>query len=138
MPSIVVDAGPLIALFDRRERHHRKAVKFIQGCSSRLVTNLPVLTEATLLLRFSVRAQRDMLMWAHQALIIDQDTSSDLPRIVALLEKYEDMPADFADVSLVAMAERLGALQVASLDRDFDRYRAFGKRPFINVFMAPE
>jgi predicted nucleic acid-binding protein len=46
------------------------------------------------------------------------------------------MPADFADASLVAMAERLGLLQLASLDRDFDRYRAFGKRAFTNVFLG--
>jgi hypothetical protein len=136
MPSIVVDAGPLIALFDRDDRHHRRALKFVDACSSPLVTNLPVLTEATFLLRFSLQAQRDMLLWVHRTFVIDQDTAADLPRIAALLEKYQDMPADFADASLVAMAERLGLLQLASLDRDFDRYRAFGKRAFTNVFLG--
>src|SRR5262249_37960126 len=58
VPSIVVDAGPLIALFDRDDRHHEQAVTFIRECLSPLTTNLPVLTEATFLLRFSVEAQR--------------------------------------------------------------------------------
>lgn len=135
MASIVVDAGPLIALFDRDDRHHRRAVEFVRRRRERLVTNLPVLTEATFVLRFSVEAQRDLLWWAHGALDIDQGTSTDLPRIIALLEKYRDVPADFADVSLVALAERLNVSRVASVDRDFEIYRLSGKRRFENAFL---
>ena len=134
MPSIVVDAGPLIALFDRDDNHHRRAVEFVRTCQSRLVTNLPVLTEATFLLRFSVEAQRDLLMWADRSVEID-GTTTDLPRIAALLEKYRDLPADFADVSLVALAERLKLRQIASVDRDFAVYRTLGNRAFENVFL---
>src|SRR4249920_1340329 len=129
-PSIVVDAGPLIALFDRDDRHHRRAVEFLRKSRLRLITNLPVLTEATFLLRFSVEAQRDLLWWAHNSMDIDQATPSDLPRIIALLDKYSDMPADFADASLVAMTERLNLSRVASVDRDFRIYRLAGKRHF--------
>jgi hypothetical protein len=133
--SILVDAGPLIALFDRDDSHHRRAVAFMHGQRDRLITNLPVLTEAVFVLRFSVEAQRDLLWWAHRSLEIDQSTSSDLPRIIALFEKYRDMPADFADVSIVAMAERLDISRVASVDRDFAIYRPAGKRRFENVFL---
>jgi uncharacterized protein len=135
VPSIVVDAGPLIALFDRADRHHRQAVEFVRTCCSRLITNLPVLTEATFLLRFSVDAQKDLLWWAQRSLEIDQGTSTDLPRIIALLEKYRDLPADFADVSLLALAERLSVSRVASIDSDFTIYRLSGKRRFENVFL---
>ena len=135
MPSIVVDAGPLIALFDRDDRHHRRAVEFVRDGRARLITNLPVLTEATFLLRFSVEAQRDLLWWAHKSLEIDQGTSADLPRIITLLEKYRDMPADFADASLVALAERLNVSRIASVDSDFTIYRLSDKRRFENVFL---
>jgi predicted nucleic acid-binding protein len=134
VPSIIVDAGPLIALFDRDDRHHRRAVEFVRRRRERLITNLPVLTEATFVLRFSVEAQRDLLNWAHQALDIDNATSADLPRIAALLAKYRDLRADFADISLVALAERLDLSLVASVDKDFAVYRAFGRRSFKNVF----
>ena len=134
MPSIVVDAGPLIALFDRDDRHHEQAVTFIRECLSPLTTNLPVLTEATFLLRFSVEAQRDLLLWAHQTIEIDQATSTDLPRIAALLDKYRDMPADFADASLVALAERKNLTRIATVDRDFAVYRMLGGRAFTNMF----
>ena len=135
MSSIVVDAGPLIALFDRDDRYHSRAVEFVRTCRSALVTNLAVLTEATFLLRFSVEAQRDLLLWCHDALEIDIGTAGDLPRIAVLIEKYRDLPADFADASLVAMAERLGLSRVASLDKNFAVYRAVGKRAFDNVFL---
>lgn len=135
MQSIVVDAGPLIALFDRDDRHHHRAVEFAQTCRARLITNLPALTEAAFLLRFNVDAQRDCLSWAQRALNIDQNTSSDLPRIISLLDKYRDLPADFADVSLLALAERLNVLQVASIDSDFAIYRLSGRRRFENVFL---
>jgi uncharacterized protein len=138
VPSIVVDAGPLIALFDRDDRHHRRAVEFMRNCRSRLITNLPVLTEATFLLRFSVEAQRDLLWWAHASLEIDEATAADLPRIITLLQKYRDMPADFADASLVALAERLSLSRIASVDRDFSIYRLPGKREFENVFLHAE
>jgi predicted nucleic acid-binding protein len=135
VPSIVVDAGPLIALFDRDDSHHRRAIEFIRNQRSRLVTNLPVLTEAAFMLRFSREARRDFLWWAHGSLDIDQSTSIDLPRIISLLDKYHDVPADFADVSLVALAERLNVSRIASVDRDFAIYRLSGKRRFENVFL---
>ena len=135
MSSIVVDAGPLIALFDGDDRHHHRAVEFVRDCRASLITNFPVLTEATFLLRFSVEAQRDLLWWAHRSLEIDEGTSADLPEIVGLLEKYRDLPADFADVSLVALANRRGVSRVASVDREFAIYRLSGKRHFENVFL---
>jgi uncharacterized protein len=133
--SIIVDAGPLIALFDRDDRYHSRAVEFVRTCQSRLVTNLPVLTEAAFLLRFSVAAQRDLVLWAHQAIDVDGNTSDDLPRIAALLDKYRDLPADFADASLVALAERRAISRVATLDKNFAIYRALGKHAFQNVFL---
>jgi uncharacterized protein len=39
------------------------------------------------------------------------------------MAKYQDLPMDFADASVVAAAERLGTRQVFTLDRDFYIYR---------------
>ena len=134
MPSIVADAGPLIALFDRNDRHHRRAVDFVTSCKERLVTNIPVLTEATHLLDFSAAAQRELLIWAHRSLIIDENTKDDLPRIAAIIMKYRDSPADFADASLIALAERRGLREIATIDSDFAIYRTHAKHTLHNVF----
>lgn len=122
-------------MFDRDDRHHLRAIEFLRERRARLITNLPALTEAAFVLRFSVEAQRDLLWWAREALDIDRNTADDLPRIIALLQKYRDLPADFADVSLVALAERLKVRRIASVDRDFLIYRLPGKGRFENVFL---
>jgi len=136
MRNVIVDSGPLIALFDASDRWHKPAVEFIRRESGILVSNLPVLTEVVYMLDFSLAAQRDFLAWAEQALVIDHRTVADLPRIRALLEKYRDLPADFADASLVALCERLNSFDVASVDSDFTIYRGRGKRCFNNLLLS--
>ncbi len=48
---------------------------------------------------------------------------TELGRMAALMGKYQDLPMDFADASVVAAAERLGTRRVFTLDRDFLVYR---------------
>lgn len=134
MRSILVDAGPLIALFDRGDRHHRGAVAFIESVDETLHTNLPILAEVLANLDFSVDAQTAALSWIARSIQVDSTTANDLPRIVEIMDKYRDLPADFGDASLVALAERTGILNVATIDKDFDVYRTRDKRRFTNVF----
>ncbi len=133
---IVLDAGPLIALFDGSDRHHSTAVDFVRRTRQPLVTNAPVLAEACWVLDFAVDAQLDCLSWASQALRIDDGTGRDLPRIGAILDKYRDLPADFADASLVALCERLNCYDVASIDAEFTIYRSASRRTFRNRFLT--
>ena len=134
---IIVDSGPLVALFDSSDNYHRQALAFIKRAESTpLVTNIAVITEVTHLLDFSFAAQRDFLQWAERALAIDQQTVSDWPRVLSLLEKTQDLPADFADASLVALCERLECFDVASVDSDFTVYRARKNQLFNNQFFS--
>jgi len=132
--SIVVDSGPLIALFDASDQYHERAVHFVRDLSDALVTNLPVLTEVVYMLDFSAQAQRDFLYWSEGAMAIDTETRGDFPRIRAILDKYRDLPADFADASLVALCERLRTTAVASVDQDFTIYRTRDRGSFRNLF----
>ncbi|PSN19718.1 hypothetical protein C7271_05855 [filamentous cyanobacterium CCP5] len=43
--------------------------------------------------------------------------------------QYADLPGDFSDLALVAISERLGIAAIATLDKDFDIYRRYRKRP---------
>jgi uncharacterized protein len=56
MPAIV-DTGPLVAFFDRAERHHRWVVERIEELEAPLLICEPVLTEATYLLGRYSKAQ---------------------------------------------------------------------------------
>jgi uncharacterized protein len=48
--------------------------------------------------------------------------------------QYADLPGDFADLSLVAISERLNLAAIATLDSDFDVYRRYRNQPFDRVF----
>lgn len=134
MRGIITDSGPFIALFDGSDRFHKQALSFIQALDQPLITNLPVITEVVFMLDFSVSAQRDFLGWAEDAVRIDDRTVTDLPRINEILGKYDDLPADFADASLVSLCERLGIYSIATVDSDFTIYRSKAKKGFSNVF----
>lgn len=134
MPSIAADSSVLYAAFDATDRNHRRATGFLAGARATLMTNLPVLTEVANLLRKSRETQRGFLTFATHALAIDQQTAADLPRTVAIMSKYADLPADFADASLIAMCERLGIDMIATLDKDFDVYQLNTGNRLRNVF----
>ena len=134
MQSIIIDSGPLIALFNGKDRYHQQAVSFIQKLQGNLHTNIAVITEVVHMLDFSQQAQQDFLVWVEQAVIIDQSTLEDWSHIVSLLRKYADLPADFADASLIVLCDRLNTRDVASVDSDFTVYRNYLKKPFNNLF----
>jgi predicted nucleic acid-binding protein len=84
------------------------------------------------LLRFDLDAQVDFLRWAHRGGIVPVDLSrDDLNQAIAVLKKYADMPADFADASLVAIADRLGIREIATYDSDFRVYRYRRRSAFV-------
>jgi uncharacterized protein len=61
--------------------------------------------------------------------------SQDFIRIAELNAQYFDLPADFADLSLIAISERLNIAAILTLDRDFDIYRRYRNQPFDRVFL---
>ncbi|THF55595.1 type II toxin-antitoxin system VapC family toxin [Pseudothauera rhizosphaerae] len=121
---MIVDAGPLIALFNPADRDHARCVDFLRGCESALMTTWPVLTEAMHLLRFSVDAQLRLLNWAERGGlgIVDLEQGS-VASAAGLIDKYRDRPMDLADASVVLLALQTGCRDVLSIDSDFDIYR---------------
>ena len=57
----------------------------------------------------------------------------DYALIADLNQRYADHPADFADLNLVALSERLDIAEILSLDSDFDVYRRFRHEPFRRI-----
>ena len=72
--------------------------------------------------------------WLLAVVEIDDALREDLPRIIEIMKKYGDLPADLADASLVALCERRGVSIIASVDSDFDVYRLPKAKKFENVF----
>ena len=127
---LLLDAGPLIALFSRRDADHALVRDYLRDSRAQLLTTWPVVTEAWHLLAQHQRIA--MLRWikAGGVTVADfDDESSD--RLIGLLEKYGDLPMDLADASLVLLAQKTGIHQIMTLDRrDFLAYRLPGNKRF--------
>ena len=98
------------------------------------MTTVLVVMEVVHLLRRDRLSQSKFLSWVQMALVLEPVTARDQARIFELLAVYEDLPADLADVSLVALAERLKIRRIATVDSDFQVYRIDGAQAFDNVF----
>lgn len=88
MPDILVDTGPLVALFDASEQAHAKIVQAIAGLqrNDRLFTSLAVVTEVTHLLDFSVRKQVEFLRWVELGAVrIEPISIRDFPNLRQLM-----------------------------------------------------
>jgi predicted nucleic acid-binding protein len=122
---ILVDTGPLVALFDPADPSHARCVRILESIEEPIATTIPVMTEAFHLLRSgSIGAQRLMDFVSEGGLLVawlDDDT---VLRAFELMLQYLDRPMDFADASLVVAAEKEKVRQVFTLDRDdFATYR---------------
>ena len=132
MRSILLDTGVFVALLDRSEKSHERCVEFFRTYRGEVFTTEPVLTETLNLLGPLIKAEKSGIDFILRggATLVPQSMAS-LSRAAALMEKYRDVPMDFADATLVALAEDAGVDEILTLDRKgFHTYRIHGKRPF--------
>lgn len=122
---ILVDTGPLVALFDPRDPHHLRCRKALQGFREVLTTTTPVLTETFHMLSPGSRGARNVRAFVTagglSTWFMDHGA---LDRAFELMERYVDHPMDLADASLLVAAERLDTRRIFTVDRrDFLTYR---------------
>jgi hypothetical protein len=124
---ILVDTGPLVALFDPKDGQHDRCVGILRRAREPLVGTVPVLTEAFHMLGPSSAgsdALRDFV--ARGGLAIWHFDGSSLEQAFELMESFSDQPMDLADASIVVAAESLGTRRVFTIDRrDFSAYRVW-------------
>lgn len=133
----LVDAGPIVAYYNKTDSYHIQICDYFQSCTFQLITTDPCLAEAMYLLRESHQVQsslaRDVAegIWQRETLIYD-----DFERMAVLFEKYRDLPADFADLSLIVISERLNLPRIVTLDSDSNICQRFQDKPqpFNRVF----
>ena len=125
----VADTGPLVALLDRRERHHAWAVRQVKSLAPPLLVCEAVLVEASFLLARLPAAQDALFGLIEKgALRIAFHLEEHLAEIQALRKKYRDRPISLADACIVRMAELFEDHLVLTLDADFSVYRKHGRK----------
>jgi hypothetical protein len=126
----LIDTGATLALLDGDDRWHESCVAAFAELHLPLLTSEAVLTELFHLVgpRESDRAWRFLSSGAVRLSPISDD---ELPGVRTLMTRYRDRPMDFADASLVHIAQRESLSTIFTIDHnDFETYRISGRRRF--------
>lgn len=136
MQRLLVGSGPLVALFDGSDRWHSTVAEFIKGFRGELLTSAANVTEAAWITgSVSQAMMSNLLTWLYRgAVAVHNIEVDDMRRISALSEQYRTLRPDFADLALLALAERTKVERVITLDKkDFDVYRLKNGKPLRNM-----
>ncbi|MDO5625153.1 MAG: VapC toxin family PIN domain ribonuclease [Pseudomonadota bacterium] len=133
----LADSGYFIGLFDPRDAHHARCLRFSERHRGVLLTAWPVFTEVSALLPSA--ALRHFFAWAAKAqaaghLRIDNPLPEQVNELWDWMARYSDLPMDFCDASLVLLAIRHRITRIATTDmRDFTVYRLPRRQHFVHV-----
>ena len=131
MKPVLLDTGVIVALLDRSERLHARCAHALESLDQPLATCEAVITESCYLLRRIPGAPETVMSNVEQGLFqIPFQLTRSAAAIQAILRKYQDMPADFADACLIHLADELDTGEILTLDSDFAHYRWRRTRTF--------
>lgn len=121
----LLDTGVLVAFLHRDDRDHERSVEAIRETRGPLLTTEAVLTEGMYLLERARGGPRACLeFFLRDGALLVPSSRAALARCRRVMETCADLPADFADATLVALAEETDTWRVFTLDRqDFSVYR---------------
>ncbi|TGL23063.1 PIN domain-containing protein [Leptospira yanagawae] len=133
--AALIDSGPIIALFNSKDKFHKPTLKFLKSYTGELISTWPVVTEVVYILAFSVHAQADFLEWIERGSLQIVDLNlEDLKYIKNRMKKYADLPMDLADASLMCISEKQGIERIISIDSDFSIYKNLKGKYLQNLF----
>ena len=124
--TLLIDAGPLVALADPDEPHREAILSALRADSGSLVLPAPITTEVDYLLgqRFGRPARRAFLSdLAAGRFAVASLERADYAVIAELDDRYGDLGLGLADCALVVLADRY----------DTDRILSFDERHFRTV-----
>jgi predicted nucleic acid-binding protein len=116
---LILDAGPIYAASATRDRNHRRCVELLTGASRPLLVPELVVTEVSYLLGDRIGAHAEIAFAraiADGEVVVEAVRESEWERIAELVEQYGDLPLGIVDASVVVLAERHAAREIATLD----------------------
>jgi len=124
----------VVALVNRADRHHAAALDWFRHFRGELLATEAVVTETAYVLAASPAHQAAALAWferARAAGLLRVQPVADYEALARIIARYADLPCDYADASLIALAEATGVSAIATIDqRDFSVYRLRGRKRF--------
>jgi uncharacterized protein len=135
--NVIVDAGFLVALLSRRDSNHRWAVLQASEHLPPWLTCEAVLSEAFHLLGEQGRNALSEVV-RRRAVIAGFSLDQNVEPLLALLDKYADVPMSLADGALVRMSETITDPVILTTDSDFRIYRRNGRQVVPCVLPTPK
>jgi uncharacterized protein len=136
----LLDTGPLVAYLDKTDKDHAIVVPCLESFNGQLVTTSAVISEAMYLVA-GVRSGPALLaefVAASGLQVNDFSAANELGEAARRMEKYADLPMDYADATLILLAERFGAFDLLTLDRrGFNVFRSSRGKRFSLVLDRP-
>jgi hypothetical protein len=132
----IVDTGPLVAYLDASEKQHARVAARLDTFTGRLLTTTAVITEAMHLVATARRGPALLAEFVAQSgiQVFDFSEPAALAEAARRMEKYANIPMDYADATLVLLAERLGTFEILTLDyRGFTVFRSSQGKSFSMV-----
>jgi hypothetical protein len=129
----LIDTGPFVAYLNRRDPAHQSISTVIDGFKGQLATTSTVVGEVMYFVSEFASGPKAFvkLLLASRIQIADFTQPRQLAVAVELMAKYSGIPMDFADATLVLLAEELGISEIVTLDRrGFSTYRTSTGRAF--------
>jgi uncharacterized protein len=120
---ILCDSGPLIAAAARNDADHHACTEMFTGlrlAGRRLLVPQTVVAEVGYMLAAWVSTEVEAKFLdavAAEDFEVVNLTSADFARMAELVRGYDDLPLGTTDASVIAVAERLGVREIATLDR---------------------
>jgi len=130
--STLVDTGAIVAFMDKRDQWHSACQEAFQQIELPLLTSEAVLTEFFYFVRARSYDARTAWRFVRSGMLqLASITDADLPALSQLMHQYRDRPMDFADATLVHLAQRESLNTVLTVDlADFQTYRIGGTKRF--------
>jgi len=125
----LIDANAVVAIVDSRDHWHRRCREALDVAPVPLATSAAVLAEVFHLLD-AHEVEPAWRFLTSGIVTLQPIDDADAPDLRRLMLKYADRPMDFADATLVRLAEREGLTTIVTVDRDFEIYRIGGRKAF--------
>ena len=119
---ILCDSGPIFAAADRKDADHHASVELFTGlrlANRRLLVPQTVMAEVGYLLESKLGTSAEVAFLeavANGSFEMVSLTQEDVARVSELVDRYDDLPLGTTDASVIALAERLGVEEIATLD----------------------
>jgi predicted nucleic acid-binding protein len=130
--ELLLDTGGLVSLLDRSQERHAACVRVFEGWTRPVLTTEAVITEATdLLARLPAGISAVLRFVLDGGAVLVPGSEDALRRAEELVRRYDDLPLDYADATLVALAEEVRTEHILTVDRrDFATLRWGRNRAF--------